>query len=261
MPISKFIRVAMSGQTIDGREITPAQIDQMAATYNPKKYGARVNLEHYLSFFPGSAFKAYGDVLALKAEPAEDGQRALLAQIDCSADLVKLKNEDKEKVFWSIEMAPNFAGTGQAYMTGLAATDNPASLGTEMLKFAVQSDKAPDSIKAKLFSVSVESALELEEDPAPGILDKVKAMFAGQSRQAESISAKVDERFGQTEAAITEVAAKLAEVQTKLSGLADSATVKSVADDLKSLTTKLSHTPDKPQRPPASGADANQTDC
>jgi hypothetical protein len=30
---------------------------------------------------------------------------------------------------------PSFADTGKAYLMGLACTDNPASLGTEMMKF------------------------------------------------------------------------------------------------------------------------------
>jgi hypothetical protein len=42
----------------------------------------------------------------------------------------------KEKIYSSIELHPQFALNGKAYVVGLAMTDTPASLGTERLKFA-----------------------------------------------------------------------------------------------------------------------------
>lgn len=64
----KKFKVMTSGATIDGRNVTRAQIHAMAAAYNPAVYGARVNIEHYLSPFPDSVFSAMGDVAALSAE-------------------------------------------------------------------------------------------------------------------------------------------------------------------------------------------------
>ncbi len=46
MPKSQFFRVATEGATTDGRNIDRATIEQIAATYNPKTYGARIWLEH-----------------------------------------------------------------------------------------------------------------------------------------------------------------------------------------------------------------------
>ena len=43
---SKFFRIATEGATTDGRVISRAWIEQMARNYDPKKYGARINLEH-----------------------------------------------------------------------------------------------------------------------------------------------------------------------------------------------------------------------
>ncbi len=259
MPITKFFRVAQSGRTIDGREISPAQIDEMAATYNPKVYGARVNLEHFLSMYPDSMFKAYGDVLAVKAEDGENGTRVLLAQIDASPDLIKLK-KDGQKAYWSIEIAPNFAGTGKAYLAGLAATDTPASLGTEMLAFAAV--KAPDKVKNNLYSAAFASDFELDEpkDNGPSLAERVKELF-GKGKAS-------DQRLSQHEEAVTVVAGELSELKAKAASFASADAVKDVADklaklstDLGELTTKLSLTPNSPQRPQASGADANQTDC
>lgn len=266
MPKTKFLRVARSGKTVDGREITPAQIDQMAAGYDPKKYGARVNLEHFLSFLPDGPFKAYGDILALKAESDPDGSRVLLAQLDATPDLIKLA-ADRQKVFWSIEMVPNFAGSGEAYLVGLAATDTPASLGTEMLTFALKSDKAPEKARTNLYSEAVEAALEVEEpapDAGPTLLARVKDMLAGKGRGD-------DARYAQVEAAVTAVAEEMAALKAAApaaGAFAAADAVQAVSDQvaalktgLADLTTRLSRTDATPPRPKVSGADSHQTDC
>ncbi|WP_273915543.1 GPO family capsid scaffolding protein, partial [Burkholderia pseudomallei] len=43
---TKFFRVAVEGATVDGREIKREWLTQMAKHYDPKLYGARVNVEH-----------------------------------------------------------------------------------------------------------------------------------------------------------------------------------------------------------------------
>lgn len=135
---TKFVRVAVSGRTVDGREITAEQINQMAETYNPETYGARVNMEHIRGITADSTFKMLGDVIALKAEDVTingEKRRGLYAQLAVSDDLIEI-NKKAQKIYSSIEMIPNFAGTNKAYCVGLAVTDSPASLGTEMLQFS-----------------------------------------------------------------------------------------------------------------------------
>ncbi len=168
---SKFFRVALEGATCDGRTIERKDIEDMAATYSPQVYGARIWIDHIRGILPDSAFRAYGDVTALKAEEVDiNGSKklALFAQIDPTDDLVSMVNQQKQKVFTSIELAPNFAGSGKAYLYGLAVTDSPASLGTEMLAFAAQHpDKNPltklKQLPENVFSVAEESAIEFEE--------------------------------------------------------------------------------------------------
>ena len=46
MPKSRFFRVAVEGATTDGRTIEANWLEEMAASYNPATYAARVNLEH-----------------------------------------------------------------------------------------------------------------------------------------------------------------------------------------------------------------------
>lgn len=48
-PTRKKFRVAVSGATVDGREIRPDHLRDAAASYSPDVYCARVNVEHYLS--------------------------------------------------------------------------------------------------------------------------------------------------------------------------------------------------------------------
>ncbi|WP_242389429.1 phage baseplate assembly protein V [Escherichia coli] len=64
----KKFRVAVSGSTVDGREISPVHLREAAENFNPDVYAARVNVEHYLSPCPSSEFSAMGDVTALSTE-------------------------------------------------------------------------------------------------------------------------------------------------------------------------------------------------
>lgn len=131
---TKWFRVAKEGPTTDGRHISREHIGQMAATYNPSTYGARIWLEHFRGLVPGGPFDALGDIRALKTEI--DGDTMYLsAQID---PLPSLQNfaKSRQKIFSSIEFDPNFAQTGQAYLVGLGVTDSPASLGTSVLNFS-----------------------------------------------------------------------------------------------------------------------------
>lgn len=140
---TKFFRVATEGATTDGRTITKEMIQEMAATYDPNKYGARINLEHIRGIVPDGPFKAYGDVIALKTETNAEGKLQLLAQLDPTDALVAMTTKNRQKVYSSIEVDPDFAGSGQAYLVGMAVTDNPASLGTEMLKFSAGATENP----------------------------------------------------------------------------------------------------------------------
>lgn len=139
----KLFRVAISGPTVDGRNIPANHLEEMAANYDPKHYQGRIWLEHLKSIWPDSDFKAYGDVLGLETRQEEIGGEtvtALYAELSVSDEL-KAINQKGQKIFSSIEYRPNFRDKGYAYLTGLAVTDTPASAGTEPLVFSInQSD-------------------------------------------------------------------------------------------------------------------------
>ncbi|WP_324698761.1 MULTISPECIES: GPO family capsid scaffolding protein [Novosphingobium] len=161
MAKSKFFRVAVEGATVDGRVIERAWLEQMAANYDPATYTARINCEHIAGYSPEKPFNAYGSVLSLKTEEVEltiGGEKktllALYAEIDANDQLLAI-NKANQKLFTSCEIHPSFANTKEAYLVGLAVTDQPASLGTEPLKFAAMS-------RPNVFSTAHETMIEIE---------------------------------------------------------------------------------------------------
>lgn len=122
--------IGVSGETADGRTISAKELQEMADQYDPEIYGARINLEHMNFLFPDFA-GGYGDVIELKAEPwaKDETKTALLAKLNITESLQKLWDSG-QKIYTSMEITPRFADTKKAYLTGLAITDTPASLGT-----------------------------------------------------------------------------------------------------------------------------------
>ena len=198
MPKSKFFRLAVEGGTTDGRTIERNWLEEMAADYNVETYQARINMEHLRGFSPEPPFNAYGDVLALETREIElelagktEKRLGLYAQVDATADLVGI-NKKRQKLFTSCEISPNFAGKGRAYLVGLAVTDSPASLGTEMLTFAAgQGENSPLAGRkqdaANLFTAADELELELEPDETSDETVSLKGLVA--------LAASLVERF------------------------------------------------------------------
>jgi len=129
-----WVKVCTSGNTIDGRNISSQDIEDMAAAYRPEEYTAVINYEHYN--WAGN----FGTVLELKAEKNKAGEMCLFAILEPNKHLMDL-NAEGQKVFTSIELQPNFADTGKAYLSGLALTDSPASRGTTQLNFSHRVNK------------------------------------------------------------------------------------------------------------------------
>lgn len=270
----KWFRVATQGATTDGREISREWIEQMASNYDPKKYGARVWMEHIRGMGADSHFGALGDVIAAKAETVEDGKLALFVQIDPTERLKEI-NADRQKVFTSIEVNPKFADTGEAYLEGLAVTDSPASLGTEMLKFSRSAgDASPLAARKQhpenLFSEGIEVELDFSDGPepptGPTLAERVAALF----KRQDAKTAKGFEAFrGELEQTLElfvqkhgELAGELAKRPTQAQFDALQAAHDRLKADFTALYEQLDTTPDTPPRTPATGGgDAQLTDC
>jgi hypothetical protein len=143
---ARRFRIGVEGATTDGRTIERAWLEQMAANYDPAVYTALINMEHIKGYTPDSPFRRYGKVEALETEEIQDGllsgKLALYAYLAPTDDLIALTQKG-QKLFTSMEVNPDFADTGSAYLVGLAVTDDPASLGTEMLTFSAGARQNP----------------------------------------------------------------------------------------------------------------------
>ncbi|WP_324037039.1 GPO family capsid scaffolding protein [Aeromonas caviae] len=274
MAKSKFFRVAVEGGTTDGRAITREWLEQMAQRYNQSTYGARVNMEHIRGIDPNGLFKMYGDITAAKTEEVtiEGEQRlALFVQIDPTPELVEL-NKKRQKVFTSVEIHPNLNEKG-AYLMGLAITDSPASLGTDMLQFcAGAGDKSPLASRKQhkecLFTEALETVIEFEseQEKGPSLAERITALFSSHKKQSTADFSDVHQAVETVAKEVTSLDADLqkkfteqAQTLTELTNKQD-ATAKALAD----LTAKLEgQEAFNQQRPPATGGDSAsiQTDC
>ena len=240
MKKSKFFRVAVAGSTTDGRVIEATWIQQMADSYDPNTYTALGNLEHYRGFSPSSEFGTYAKVTALKAEEVEiNGTKklALFAQVDAFDQLLEL-HQRGQKLFTSIEVNPNFADTGKAYLVGLAFTDTPASLGTQIMEFAAKQPEANPFVGRKLdvanlFTAAEEADLQFEDGqdaPAKGLFSKVLDWLKPQQEQQDN---KNKDQFKEVSDSLEAIAKTFGESQTKLQ------TVETEFSELKTKHSKL----------------------
>ncbi|MGE5563107.1 MAG: GPO family capsid scaffolding protein [Bacillota bacterium] len=278
---SKFFRVAVEGDTVDGRTIERNWLTEMAASYNPATYAARVNMEHIRGITADKPFKAYGDVVALRADEVTveiDGKpvkkMALFAQIDPTDDLVQI-NSDRQKLYTSIEVNPNFANTGKAYLMGLAVTDSPASLATEALQFVAHRKQSPTNH----FSAAVETKIEFEEveapkDPASAGLFAAATKFFEQftkpteepkqePKQAPTGQEPANDNFDALRALIGEGFAKINAAVQAVS-TETKAELGQLRTDHNALKASIENTDsNEHKRPPASGGAGNYvaTDC
>lgn len=158
--ITDWVKVGQSGPTIDGRTIEASWLEDAADTYSLETYTAVMWVDHFR--FLGSM----GKVVELKTK--KDGDTvSLYARLQPNEFLLEY-NKNGQKLFTSMELAPNFADTGQCYLVGLAVTDQPASLGTHELMFSARK-QSPDNFIA--------CGVELDSLDAPAPDDQPPSWF------------------------------------------------------------------------------------
>lgn len=129
--LTDWLVIATAGPTVDGREIKESWLTDIAETYDREEYPAFLNVEHW-----GGNL---GMVWEVRTRKDAKGRTALEAKIRPNKYYLQQNAEDHRLCF-SIEVVENFAGTGRAYLTGLATTDQPASLGTTAARFSCRGD-------------------------------------------------------------------------------------------------------------------------
>lgn len=277
---AKRFRIATEGATTDGRVISRDWISQMAKNYNPEMYGARINMEHIRGYSAESAFRRFGDVTAVEAEEIADGplkgKLALYGYIDPTDELIAM-SKARQKIYTSVEVNPEFADTGEAYLVGLAVTDDPASLGTEILSFSASAAVNPltsrKQDKGNLFTAAEETPIEFyeEADPAPSLMARISAMFSankkGSDAQSADVHAAVTLIAEQVQGAGEKVESQFSALEKKLSDRLDALEQETTTgrSEVNALTQQLEKTDGNfNRRPRASGGDGKmsvETDC
>jgi hypothetical protein len=155
-------RIGRSGPAVDGREIKPEMIVQAAANYNKDLFTALIWPEHF-------RYINLGTVEALRAADNEEGGKDLFAMISPNQFYMQA-NSAGQKLFTSMELTPDFRKTGQWYLTGLGATDDPASAATTEMRLSASAK--PGAFLAK----AVEHADHTFNDQTePSFLKKLAA--------------------------------------------------------------------------------------
>jgi hypothetical protein len=212
--VSYWKRVATSGTTADGREILPQELRDIAETYKPSKYTAVIWCDH--ERWSGSHGTVFAVRLVEEGDDLEEGQIALEAQLKPNDRLLYL-NDQGQKLFSSIEITPNFAGSGKAYLTGLGVTDEPASLGTQELYFSRKTHKDA------FYAASVELG-SFEEEPQGevgkliGLLTGFFKRFAADTEPAEPTT-PTESKPPMDEATATALKALLAQLLVVAAGI------------------------------------------
>ncbi|HCM64389.1 MAG TPA: GPO family capsid scaffolding protein [Morganella sp. (in: Bacteria)] len=269
---SKPVRICVEGATTDGRTVQRDWLTTIAKNYDPNVYGARINMEHISSAW----MPRLGDVESVFTEEIKDGalkgKMALYGVLTPNDELLEL-NKQRQKVYTSVEIAPKFSDTGEPYLVGLAVTDNPASLGTEMLQFSQKSGNSPLSdrkqAKDNVFTLAEETVIEFtddkpEEPKGPSLFARVTELLTGKTKQD-------DARFGDVNKSV-ELCAKAIEAMQgdiaalKKTGLSDPlpeeiTELTELKKELSDLKAKLSAQDGSgPQRPQSFGNNSTQPD-
>ncbi|HBS2747445.1 TPA: GPO family capsid scaffolding protein, partial [Klebsiella quasipneumoniae subsp. quasipneumoniae] len=188
------------------------------------------------------------------------GRTALYAEIDPSDRMVQMTDKG-QKVYSSIELAPQFALNGKAYVVGLAMTDTPASLGTDRLKFAAQQRASvmafnnqqgdPPMFTEAIEAEVIELAAQRSDDGVKWFSRVMSILGKGQETD--------DQRFSQVHQAVEAVAQSQSEQLDRFNTAEqerqqDKVTIQKLTTDLAALRQQLEGTDGNfSQRQPANG--------
>lgn len=173
MFVTDFKRVATEGKTIDDREISGQELIEMAESYDPEEFTALIWYEHY------RFFGNFGKVVELKADKDKKDRVVLYAKLQPNMRLMQL-NKEEQSLFNSIEIKPNFSGTGKAYLSGIAVTDSPASLGTEELRFSKRGQEKENYFSEPI-EFDVDTIVQEMEASSNSLVNKLLKVFSSKS--------------------------------------------------------------------------------
>ncbi|MGB3224537.1 MAG: GPO family capsid scaffolding protein [Desulforhopalus sp.] len=204
--VTEWKRVAQSGPTMDGRIIKPEWLTDMAETYDPDVYTAKIWLDHM-------RYASYGSVRELKAEEDGDVIR-LFAKIAPSRGLLQMNEVWEEKLHFSIEPIEDFAKTGKCYLGGLGMTDSPASLGTDEMRFSKMPGR---EFSARYAGEKVPDLREMEDEKEiERFGQKLFRFFSINNKPKEEEEAMNEKQFGVLTDSLTNLQSTLVGFSEKL---------------------------------------------
>ena len=216
--VSDWKIIATEGATVDGREISPKWIKEMAESYSQHEYGALIWPEHKRSGWDLYDGNNWGEIPALKAEKRA-GKLRLLAKIIPNEFLLEA-NEKGQKLYTSIEPNPDYKGTGRCYLMGIAVTDSPASSGTTRLTFSTSNGNEKSLECSHLeeidFSEFSQSSLVSNAFHTLAKFFQTGGQLPGAENKPQEEEPMNEKQFNQIEGTLASIVEKQEAQQTKL---------------------------------------------
>jgi len=209
---SEPICILKAGPTVDGRDVPQQVVDDIAESYDPKKYNALINEEHFQWSWK------YGSVLSVEKRNDE-----LWAVIKPNSMLLRTV-ENGQLLHTSVEYQEDFSKTGKSYLTGLALTDKPASLGTTQIQLSNKSDDKTYVSTGQTVNLSSLSGQDPEQTEQ-GLFQQFKRWLKGeghteqlsQQQEEDEMSKETEELLKQSIEQNKELNSKLGQLVTSLS--------------------------------------------
>ncbi len=214
-------RIGRSGPTVDGRMIEPQALEQASDSYNKDVFTALIWPDHIRWFNMGM-------VEELRTESNDEGGVDLFAVI-APNDFYLESNLRGQRLFTSMELQPNFRDTGGYYLTGLAATDNPASAATSEMRFTAGADK---TALLSTFTENVKQTFSDQHDEPPRWFANLFKPKPNEDDMSKEALAALAERFTAIEEKITSLTEKNADTD-------EASTDETETDDLNSKKTQV----------------------
>lgn len=178
---SEPICILKAGTTVDGRVIEQNILDEIADSYDPNVYSARINENHYKSRARlGSVFSV------------EKRGDKLFAVLKPNSRLLSMA-EQGQMLHTSCEYRENFSDTGKAYLTGLALTDDPASLGTTEIHLSSQNK---DRLYATFgLTITPEQLSDEPQETDDTLFQKFKSWLSGEEHSEQLSQQQEDDQM------------------------------------------------------------------
>ncbi|HBM2908095.1 TPA: GPO family capsid scaffolding protein [Klebsiella michiganensis] len=138
--VTDWLCICTAGIAADGRPVEEQWLIDAAETYSQQVYTALIWPWHdYGSGEREFYVNNLGLVQELKCEQTDVGL-GLFARFVPNQFLIDY-NRSGQKLFTSAELQHDFQGTGRTYLTGVAATDIPASVGTSRIELTADAGR------------------------------------------------------------------------------------------------------------------------